>query len=207
MKKSNLKQIIKEEIFKILKETTYKPDKKIGSGLTGDTYSVKGYPEYVYKPITNQPSGPFSPPVTKENILKIQQYIKSHSDIYAQIIEVNDDFYIQEKTNTKIFKQDLKDLDKELKKEGKYYYQWYAEDNDDGTPETRALYFGMNVFRMGDDYKEMDNKFFSSLSDKNKEFVLKINNFFKKAKDENLDGHAGNFGYDIKNNIKYFDIT
>jgi hypothetical protein len=202
-----LKQIIKKEIIKILKENTYKPGEKIGGGMTGDTFSVEGHPEYVYKPITNKPSGPFSSPVTKENILKIQQYIKSYPDIYAQIIDVNDNFYIQEKTNTKIFKQDLNNLDKELKKEGKYYYQWYAEDNDDKTPETRALYFGMNVFGMGDNYKEMDNKFFSSLSDKNKELVLKLNSFFKKAKDENLDAHAGNFGYDIEGNIKYFDIT
>ena len=191
----------------LLKETIYKPDKKIGSGITGDIFSIKGHPEYVYKPITNKPSGPFNPPVTKENILKMQQYVKSHPNIYVQIIEVNNDFYIQEKVNTKVLKQDLKNLNQELKKEGKYYYQYYAEDNDDGTPETRALYFGMNVFKMGDNYREMDNELFSSLSDKNKELVLKLNDFFQEAKDENLDAHAGNFGYDLKNNIKYFDIT
>ena len=194
------------KLLDILKEITYKPDKKIGSGLTGDTYSVEGYPEYVYKPITKTT---FGTPITKKDILNIQKYIQTQPDVFAQIIEIGDNYYIQEKLNTKLFKQDLRNLDKELKKTGKYYYQYYTEDNDDGTPETRALYFGMNVFNMGDNYKELDNQLFSSLSDANKKLTLKINKFFKKTGNEDIhvDAHGNNFGYDNSNNIKYFDLT
>jgi len=192
------------KLIDILKEIIYKPDKKIGSGLTGDTYSVKGYPNYVYKPITKTTFGNI---ITKEDILNIQKFTKNHPDVFAQIIEIGDDYYIQEKLNTKLFKQDLKNLDKELKKKGKYYYEWYAEDNDDGTPETRALYFSMNVFKMGDEYKDIDNELFSFLSENNKELTLKINKFFEQYNNFNFDAHGNNFGYDVNGNIKYFDLT
>ena len=192
------------KLIDILKEIIYKPDKKIGSGLTGDTYSVKGYPNYVYKPITKTTFGNI---ITKEDILNIQKFTKNHPDVFAQIIKIGDDYYIQEKLNTKLFKQDLKNLDKELKKKGKYYYEWYAEDNDDGTPETRALYFGMNVFKIGDKYKDMDNELFSSLSENSKELTLKINKFFEQYNNFNFDAHGNNFGYDVNGNIKYFDLT
>jgi len=191
------------KLIDILKEIIYKPDKKIGSGLTGDTYSVKGYPNYVYKPITKTTFGNI---ITKEDILNIQKFTKNHPDVFAQIIKIGDDYYIQEKLNTKLFKQDLKNLDKELKKKGKYYYEWYAEDNDDGTPETRALYFGMNVFKIGDKYKDMDNELFSSLSENSKELTLKINKFFEQYNNFNFDAHGNNFGYDVNGNIKYFDL-
>lgn len=192
------------KLLDILKEIIYKPGKKIGSGLTGDTFSVEGHPEYVYKPITKTTFGDI---ITKEDILNIQKFTKNHPDIFAQIIEIGDDYYIQEKLHTKLFKQDLKNLDKELKEKGKYYYEWYAEDNDDGTPETRALYFGMNVFKMGDKYKDIDNELFSSLSENSKKLTLKINKFFEQYHNFNFDAHANNFGYDVNGNIKYFDLT
>ena len=65
----------------------------------------------------------------------------------------------------------------------------------------------MNVFKMGDEYKDIDNELFSFLSENNKELTLKINKFFEQYNNFNFDAHGNNFGYDVNGNIKYFDLT
>ena len=188
------------KLIDILNENQYEPGKKIGAGLGGDVFSVKNYPEYVYKPITKKIYGQ----ITKEQVKGVQEYIQKRPDIFAQIIYINDNYYIQERVNVLKFKQDLRKLNQDFKKTiGNYYYQWYAEDNDDGTPETRALYGAINL----NYYPEIENQVnLENLTDDSKKLILKIKQFFEKGKDVDFDTHSNNFGYDSKDNIKYFDF-
>jgi hypothetical protein len=190
------------KLVDILKENQYEPEKKIGAGMKGDVFSVKNYPEYVYKPIANTVFGP----VTKKDIISAQKHIQKHPDVYAQIIEVYDDYYIQEKTNTLKFKQDLRNLHKDFKNViGKYYYEWYNENNNSsGIPEDSALYGATNLGY----YPEIENQVnLENLTNESKKLILKIKQFIVKSKDESLDWHSNNLGYDSEGNIKYFDIV
>lgn len=188
------------KLINLLSENQYEPGKPIGFGMKGYVFSVKNHPEYVYKPIAKTVFGL----ITKKDILSAQKYIQKYPDIYAQIIEVYDDYYIQEKINTSKFKQDLKNLHKDFKNViGKYYYEWYNESSDSDIPEDRALYGATNLGY----HPEIENKInLENLTDESKKLISKIKQFIVKSKDESLDWHSGNLGYDSEGNIKYFDI-
>jgi hypothetical protein len=231
MKKSELQQIIKEEI---LKELDIKKKTSIGSGYEQEVYPYMKDPNYVIKKWFNKDT-------TEGTIDRFISMYKKYPKYLAQSFKLKDnhDYYLQEKVDNDKFKQDIiNEFNTFIKKLYDYYKDYSADEleeisneYDDWGDWGLSYIFGKMA---EDNVKPEDLKFAGNLDDfgsgpynspmhvlipkydginfakfmTNKKLYSQLKKIVPLGDNITITGefHEGNLGYDKDENLKIIDI-
>jgi hypothetical protein len=192
MKKSELQQIIKEEISKILNELKTYPKELVGAGEQGNVYPIGK--DKVVKKIHNG---------WEPEEIKMYELFNQYPDLFPHVYKIGKDYVIMDKIDSPA--KELTDATKFLHNNG-----WPYDDISD--IDNLIRFNKLEIFnQMLQKAKESNKIEIYNTLKKCLEFFTELNKLFlsklHKIVDGHIDSHSGNIGIDRRDGkIKIFDL-